>query len=350
MILKTLQRRHRMKCVRQYNDNVINIFRYGDALLWYAPLGLGSWLSKQGCGSVIELDWWQNDQVEFIDYSKTSDSGSDDGEATEATFNIACTPSQSGHTRDLGDSSSAVLWCSWVIAGPKYRVYVSGSTGYHDQLFKTIGRHYGPFHVAALPIGRYNPDWKFGWGNVTPEQSVQIQQDVLAMCALGVSWGTVNISNEYYLEPAQRLAAELEKRGMSEMQFFTLKHGESRLFDVEKLKMEKGSDIKRLPKKKQSKKKICKYITTVVDQHGNVISVTTQTVTTCIAPGGKVLSTTTDIETVDGAGNVIENKDGGGEDDGAKSETGNGGDEGEGEGGKMGLIQRIKSIKDKVKR
>ena len=50
--------------------------------------------------------------------------------------------------------------------------------------------------MAALPIGGYDPDWKFGYGNVTPEEAVQIHQDVLAMCSLALSWGTFTVSNE----------------------------------------------------------------------------------------------------------------------------------------------------------
>jgi len=86
--------------------------------------------------------------------------------------------------------------------------------------------------MAALPIGGYHPKDKFGYGNVTPEEAVQIHQDVLAMCSLAVGWGTFTLSNEYYLEPPRRLNEELSKQKLSEMQFFLLKHGESRLIEI----------------------------------------------------------------------------------------------------------------------
>jgi len=109
---------------------------------------------------------------------------------------------------------------------------LAGATGYNETIFKSIGRRYGPFHMAALPIGGYNPDWKFAFSNTTPEQAVQIHQDVLAMCSLALAWGTFTVSNEYYLEPPQRLNDELRNQGLSEMQFFLLKHGESRLIEI----------------------------------------------------------------------------------------------------------------------
>lgn len=78
---------------------------------------------------------------------------------------------------------------------PRYKVFVSGATGYCD-VFKSVGRKYGPFHMAALPIGGYDPDWKNGYGNLTPEEAVQVHQDLLAMCSMALSWGTFTVSNE----------------------------------------------------------------------------------------------------------------------------------------------------------
>jgi len=200
--------------------------KFGEMLLWYVPMGVGEWMGKAGCVNVVEMDWWKEDEVDFIDHTKLED----DENTNTTTFQIACTPSQNFHNRSL-DDDNAVLWCSWVIKSPRYRLFISGATGYCE-VFKSIGRKYGPFHMAALPIGTYDPKWKYGYGNVTPEQAVQIHQDVLAMCSLAVSWGTFTLSNEYYLEPAQRLNDELRKQGVSEMQFFLLKHGESRLIEI----------------------------------------------------------------------------------------------------------------------
>jgi len=202
--------------------------RFGEMLLWYVPMGVADWMSKCGCVNVVELDWWKEDEVDFIDHTKLNE---EDEDTSTTTFNISCTPSQSYHSRSLNDDN-AVLWCSWVIVSPRYKLFVSGATGYNDKIFKAIGRRYGPFHMAAIPIGGYLPSWQNGYGNVNPEESVQIHQDVLAMCSLALSWGTFTVSDEYFLEPPQRLNDELRKQGLSEMQFFLLKHGESRLIEI----------------------------------------------------------------------------------------------------------------------
>jgi len=49
------------------------------------------------------------------------------------------------------------LWGGWCVIGPRHRFYFAGDTGYNDTIFKLIGSHYGPFDLAALPIGAYSP-------------------------------------------------------------------------------------------------------------------------------------------------------------------------------------------------
>ena len=53
-----------LKSVRQLND------RFGEMLLWYCPMGVADWLTKAGCVQVVEMDWWKEDEVDFIDHSK----------------------------------------------------------------------------------------------------------------------------------------------------------------------------------------------------------------------------------------------------------------------------------------
>ena len=164
--------------------------RFGEMLLWYVPAGLQPWMSKAGCVNVVELEWWREDEVDFIDQSRV-----DDDEETKVTkVKFVFCPSQNHHTRST-DDDNAVLWGSWAILTPRYKLFYVGGTGYCE-VFKSIGRKYGPFHMAALPIGGYEPEWKFGFANCTPEEAVKIHQDLLAMCSLAISWGTFNFSNE----------------------------------------------------------------------------------------------------------------------------------------------------------
>ena len=47
---------------------------------------------------------------------------------------------------------------------------------------------------------------------------------------------------QYYLDPPSRLNEELRKQGLSEMQFFLLKHGESRLIEIKEADKEHHAD------------------------------------------------------------------------------------------------------------
>jgi len=49
------------------------------------------------------------------------------------------------------------LWGGWCVLGPRHSFYFAGDTGYNDTLFKLIGAQFGPFDLAALPIGAYSP-------------------------------------------------------------------------------------------------------------------------------------------------------------------------------------------------
>lgn len=48
------------------------------------------------------------------------------------------------------------LWGSWTILGPEHRFFFAGDTGYCAS-FKEIGQRFGPFDLAAIPIGAYCP-------------------------------------------------------------------------------------------------------------------------------------------------------------------------------------------------
>ena len=49
-----------------------------------------------------------------------------------------------------------VLWGSWCVIGPKNKFFFAGDTGYCS-VFEQIGLKYGPFDLAAIPIGAYEP-------------------------------------------------------------------------------------------------------------------------------------------------------------------------------------------------
>ena len=49
------------------------------------------------------------------------------------------------------------LWGSWLVVGSKgSKFWFGGDTAYSD-VFKQIGKKFGPIDLSAIPIGAYNP-------------------------------------------------------------------------------------------------------------------------------------------------------------------------------------------------
>ena len=116
--------------------------RFGDKLHWFVPMGLAHWMLQSGCNNVTELEWWDEKELPKCDIG---------GNSTKFIF----TPNQHWCRRSLGDRNK-VLWGSWTIIGPRHKFFFAGDTGYCKG-FKQIGRKFGPFDFAAIPIGAYKP-------------------------------------------------------------------------------------------------------------------------------------------------------------------------------------------------
>ncbi|XP_033645634.1 N-acyl-phosphatidylethanolamine-hydrolyzing phospholipase D-like [Asterias rubens] len=188
--------------------------RFGSHLRWFVPLGLADWFTQTGVENVIELDWWQENCIP--DHS-------------DVTF--AFTPSQHWSQRTAFDKHKS-LWGSWSIIGPNHSFFFAGDTGYCKG-FKEIGQRYGPFDVAAIPIGAYIPRWFLSPQHVDPTEAVQIHLDIQAKQSLGIHWGTFELGKEHYLAPKEDLKIALDKAELTDEDFFTLKHGETRLLSAE---------------------------------------------------------------------------------------------------------------------
>lgn len=180
----------------------------GDDLTWFVPLGLKKWFRARGINNVIELDWW------------------DEFELGGLTF--VCTPTQHFSGRGLFDRNKT-LWSGWAVLGSNRRFWFAGDTGYFSA-FKQIGERYGPFDLAAIPIGAYNPAWFMNPMHVDPEQAVQVHQDIQAKQSLGIHWGTFLLTDEPVDEPPKLLQRAVNELGLRKESFITLKHGETKTF------------------------------------------------------------------------------------------------------------------------
>ena len=137
---------------------------------------------------IVELDW---------------DDAPPIGELT-----LTCTEARHFSGRFLARNTT--LWASWVIAGPRHRVFFGGDTGY-TPAFAGIGARFGPFDLTLLPIGAYNDAWRPI--HMDPEEAVRAHGDLGGRVLLPVHWATFNLAFHRWAEPAQRLLAAAERSG-----------------------------------------------------------------------------------------------------------------------------------------
>ena len=156
------------------------------------PLGVGAHLEKWGIlpAQIQELDWDDQAQVAGV------------------TLTAAAARHFSG--RRLSDRD-ATLWCSWVIASGRHKVFYSGDSGYFDG-YKEIGLRHGPFDVTLMSVGAYGPTWPLI--HMTPEEVVQAHVDVRGELLVPVHWATFNLAFHDWNDPAIRAVAAARNLGV----------------------------------------------------------------------------------------------------------------------------------------
>ncbi|MGE4653251.1 MAG: MBL fold metallo-hydrolase, partial [Myxococcota bacterium] len=118
------------------------------------------------------------------------------------------------------------LWASWAVVGPTRRFYFGGDTGYFEG-FRAIGSTLGPFDLAALPIGAYEPRAMMREAHLNPEEAVQAGLDVRARKAVAIHFGTFDLADEALDEPPRRFRAAGSAAGL---EVWELAVGDTRRF------------------------------------------------------------------------------------------------------------------------
>ncbi|CCB85671.1 MULTISPECIES: MBL fold metallo-hydrolase [Parachlamydia] len=134
-------------------------------------------------------------------------------------------PVQHWSARGIFDRDKA-LWGAFVIQTPNGNIYFPGDSGYCKEIFRKTKEKFGPFRLAFLPIGAYEPRWFMCYGHMDPEESVQAFKDLGEPLTIGIHYGTFQLSDEGYLDPVAALQHAKEKFHVPETQFRLLAMGE----------------------------------------------------------------------------------------------------------------------------
>ena len=157
-------------------------------LEFVVPLGLASWMERWATTSHVihELDWHES----FTALSN---------------LHISSVPMKHWSNR-IGDRDKT-LWCGYVLehslGGNKF--LFPGDTAWFDGLSDCIGDQYGPFDMAAIPIGAYEPNDFMKSSHVDVEEAVRMKDAVKAKMAVPIHWGTFPLTTEPVMEPRDKL-------------------------------------------------------------------------------------------------------------------------------------------------
>lgn len=173
----------------------------------YVPLNLSTFFKKIGYKKIIELDWLETHQ--FND-----------------TTNIRLLPSHHWSQRTLFDRNKT-LWGSYQITVDNYNIFFMGDSAY-SKIFKEIGELSGPYNLAILGIGAYEPEVIMKNSHTTPEEAVQVGKDINAENILAMHWGTVILSTEDPWEPPTRFKSAGKNEGYLEENIWIMKIGETK--------------------------------------------------------------------------------------------------------------------------
>src|SRR5258708_3101187 len=144
---------------------------------------------------------------------------------------VTLVPTRHWAARGLTDRNKA-LWASFVIETPAGRIYHVADSGYGDgQHFRDARDRYGPFRLAVLPIGAYEPRWFMPDIHMNPAESVKALRDCGAQFALGHHYGTFQLTDEAIDAPVRALEAARVEAEIEPERFRLLKPGQ--VWDVE---------------------------------------------------------------------------------------------------------------------
>ena len=119
---------------------------------------------------------------------------------------VTLAPTRHWSARGLTDRNKA-LWGAFVIETPAGRIYHVADSGYGDgHHFRTARERYGPFRLAILPVGAYEPRWFMRDMHMNPAEAVQAFTESGAEFALGHHYGTFQLTDEAIDAPGQALA------------------------------------------------------------------------------------------------------------------------------------------------
>jgi L-ascorbate metabolism protein UlaG (beta-lactamase superfamily) len=176
--------------------------------VWVTSDGVGKRLRKFGVpeGRIVELDWTQSTEVATAELGRS--------------VRFTAWPARHFSGRMPWDRMST-LWSSFVIEGPKHRVYFGADSGWWEG-FGEIAAQYperadgSRFDLTMLEIGAFHPLWAAI--HLGPDGAARAYEAMGAAAKAGplfpIHWGLFNLALHGWREPIDRLQELAGSQGM----------------------------------------------------------------------------------------------------------------------------------------
>ncbi len=151
---------------------------------WITTLGVGNRLRRLGVNPALirELDWTEQANVGPVE--------------------LTALPARHFSGRGIFDRFKT-LWASFVLAGPKHRVYYGADSGEWEG-FAEIGREYGPFDLTMLEIGAFDPLWADI--HMGPDGAARTFRSLGGKGLLmPIHWGLLDLALHAWKQPIERI-------------------------------------------------------------------------------------------------------------------------------------------------
>jgi L-ascorbate metabolism protein UlaG (beta-lactamase superfamily) len=161
---------------------------------WVTSLGVGKRLRRFGVPAekITQLDWTESVEV--------------------GALKVTAWPAKHFSGRGLFDRF-ATLWSSFVIEGPRHRVYYGADSGWWEG-FGEIAAQYDGFDLTMLEIGAFHPLWAaihLGPDNAAQAFELMSPRGGLMM---PIHWGLFNLALHAWKQPVERMLELADERGI----------------------------------------------------------------------------------------------------------------------------------------
>jgi L-ascorbate metabolism protein UlaG (beta-lactamase superfamily) len=119
------------------------------------------------------------------------------------------------------------LWAAFVLATAGGNVYFVADSGYGGgDTFRAARAKFGPFRLAVLPIGDYDPRWFMAYNHMNPTEAVRAHKDLDQPQMLPTHYRTFQLADTGYEVPLRDLTAAMQAASVPEGRIRPLMAGE----------------------------------------------------------------------------------------------------------------------------